>query len=196
MSAEVTPGRLFLITGAQAAGKSTVGRALAEGMRKAVFIDGDSVDDVIVSDRMPMTEPPTVGAVEQLFLRYAGALTLADVYRSAGFDAVIADNVFGSFLDDYLILAAPEPLHLVMLNPSAEVIEQREDGRRKNAYRDGFTIDGLVATIEDGTARLGLWLDTSHLSVAQTVTQILQRADEALVDTVEVAAATDEQADR
>ncbi|TWE07930.1 phosphotransferase [Rudaeicoccus suwonensis] len=178
-------GRLFVISGAQAAGKSTVGQALAAGLTRAVFIDGDTVDGVVVSGSEPMTEPATVGAVEQLFLRYAGALTLADVYRSAGFDAVIADNIFGDFLDDFLVLAAPEPLHFVMLTPSIDAIYEREEARRKNAYRDGITVEGLVDTIERDTDRVGLWLDNTDLSVAQTITTILQRQDEALVDTAE-----------
>ncbi len=174
-----------MITGAQAAGKSTVGQALAEGLRKAVFIDGDTIGGMVASGKASMSESPTVEAVEQLFLRYAGALTVADVYRSAGFDAVIADNIFGTFLDDYLSIAAPAQLHLVMLTPSVDAIYQREEGRRKNAYRDGFTVESLVESVERGTRRVGLWIDNTNLSVAQTITQILQRVDEAVVDTSE-----------
>ncbi|WP_265444861.1 phosphotransferase [Flexivirga meconopsidis] len=185
MSAPEQLGRLFVITGAQAAGKSTVGQALAEGLRKAVFIDGDTIGGMVASGKASMSESPTVEAVEQLFLRYAGALTVADVYRSAGFDAVIADNIFGTFLDDYLSIAAPAQLHLVMLTPSVDAIYQREEGRRKNAYRDGFTVESLVESVERGTRRVGLWIDNTNLSVAQTITQILQRVDEAVVDTSE-----------
>lgn len=176
-------GRLFVISGAQAAGKSTVGQALADALPRSVFIDGDSIGNFVVSDKALMTEPPSVEAVEQLFLRYAGALTVADVYRSAGFDAVIADNIFGTFLDDYLMIAAPEPVHFVMLTPSAAIIESREAGRGKNAYWDGFTVEGLVRSIEHETTRVGLWLDNTTMSVGQTVLQILRRTGEALVDT-------------
>ncbi|NNG39345.1 AAA family ATPase [Flexivirga sp. ID2601S] len=185
MNAPEQLGRLFVITGAQAAGKSTVGQALAEGLRKAVFIDGDTIGGMVASGAAGMSQPPTVEAIEQLFLRYAGALTLADVYRAAGFDAVIADNIFGTFLDDFLSIAAPAEVHLVMLTPSVDAIYQREEGRRKNAYRDGFTVESLVDSVEHGTRRVGLWIDNTNLSVAQTITQILQRADEALVDTTE-----------
>lgn len=177
------PGRLFVISGAQAAGKTTVGQALADALPRSVFIDGDAIGDFVVSGKALMTEPPEVEAVEQLFLRYAGALTVADVYRSAGFDAVIADNIFGTFLDDYLMIAAPEPVHLVMLTPSAAIIQAREAERGKNAYRDGFTVEALVRTIEHETQRVGLWLDTTTMSVGHTVLQILRRTGEALVDT-------------
>jgi len=174
-----------VISGVQAAGKSTVGHALAEALPRAVFVDGDTIGNVVVSGGAAMTEPPRMEAIEQLFLRYAGALTVADVYRSAGFDAVIADNIFGTFLDDFLMIAAPEPIHFVMLTPTADAIRAREHGRGKDAYRDGFTIEGLVESVEHGSRRVGLWIDNTSLSVAQTVSQILAEADEALVDTRE-----------
>lgn len=180
-----------MISGAQAAGKSTVGQALADSLPRAVFIDGDAIDDFVVSGHAPMTDPPTTPAVEQLFLRYAGALTVADVYRSAGFDAVIADNIFGTFLDDYLMIAAPEPIHFVMLTPTVDAIRDREQARDKNAYRDGFTVEALVESVQHGSRRVGLWIDNTDLSVAQTVSQIRARADEAFVDTREFDDTTD-----
>lgn len=178
-------GRLFVVSGAQAAGKSTTGAALAEALPKAVFIDGDTIGNFVVSGKELMTEPPQIEAIEQLFLRYAGALTVADVYRSAGFDAVIADNIFGSFLDDFLMIAAPEPVHFVMLTPSADIIRARDAGRRRTAYRDGFTIAGLLQSIEFDTTRVGLWFDNTELTVEQTVDHIVRHATEALVDTRE-----------
>lgn len=178
-------GRLFVISGAQAAGKTTVGQALADALPRSVFIDGDTIGNVVASGKALMTQPPRIEAIEQLFLRYAGALTVADVYRSAGFDAVIADNIFGSYLDDFLMIAAPEPVHFVMLTPSVDVIRAREIARGKNAYRDGSTVEGLVDTIDHDTFRVGLWIDNTSLSPGQTVTRILRRTEDALIDTRE-----------
>lgn len=174
-------GRLFVVTGIQGAGKSTVGRALAEALPRAVFVDGDDVGKTVVSGRVGMTQPPTTQGIEQLLLRYAGALTLADVYRAAGFDAVVADNILGSYLEDFLDLADPEPVHLVVLHPSAEVVEQRDTDRGGHAYDHGFTVQGLWELLEHKTSRLGLWLDTSKDSPARTVTRILRGLDEALI---------------
>jgi len=178
-------GRLFVISGAQAAGKTSVGQALAGALPRSVFIDGDTIGNVVVSGKALMTQPPQIEAVEQLFLRYAGALTVADVYRSAGFDAVIADNIFGSYLDDFLMIAAPEPVHFVMLTPSIDVIRARELARNKDAYRDGVTVEGLVDTIEHDTFRVGLWIDNTTMSASQAAARILRQAKEALVDTRE-----------
>ena len=51
-------GRLFLVTGAQAAGKTTVAQALARRLERAVAIDGDVFDHMVVSGRDPYDEPP------------------------------------------------------------------------------------------------------------------------------------------
>ncbi|YAL84170.1 phosphotransferase [Dermacoccaceae bacterium W4C1] len=176
-------GRLFVITGVQAAGKTTVGEALAATLNKSVFIDGDTVGNMVVSGSAPMTDPASPEAIEQLLFRYAGALVLADTYRAAGFDAVVTDNVFGEFMEDYLEIAAPETLHLVMLHPSVAQVQAREDGRRKNAYRDGITVQGLWDQVEHHTPRIGLWLDTSEMTVSDVVLEIIRRQHEAIVET-------------
>lgn len=174
-------GRLFVVTGIRSAGKTTVGRALAENLDRAVFIDGETISAMVVSGAVPLTPAVSTAGVEQLFLRYAGALVLADTYRSAGFDAVIADNIFGSFLEDFLVLADPEPVHLVVLHPGAEVVAARDVGRANAVSRDVPSIDGLWLSLEHETRHVGLWLDTSDLGVAETVYQILERQDEAAV---------------
>ncbi|KNX36644.1 nucleoside/nucleotide kinase family protein [Luteipulveratus halotolerans] len=175
-------GRLFVITGIQASGKTTVGTALAKTLTKSVFIDGDTIGGFVVSGREMMTRPPTQEAIEQLLFRYVGALVVADTYRTAGFDAVIADNIYGDYLIDFLELAHPEPVHLVMLNPSKDTVALREMERGKDSYRDGFTIESLWDTVEFATKRVGLWLDNSHLTVAETVMEILRRQPEAAVE--------------
>jgi chloramphenicol 3-O-phosphotransferase len=116
----------------------------------------------------------------------AASLTLADTYRSAGFDAVIADNIFGELLDDFLDFAEPERVHLVVLHPSQVVVTRREEERGMDAYRNGFTIAGLWESLEHDTRRAGLWLDTSELTVEATVRAILERLDGAVVETSEL----------
>lgn len=148
-----------------------------------MFIDGDWVMDVVVGGREDMTGDPTPGAVEQLLYRYAGALVLADTYRAGGFDAIIADNIFGEAFVDYLHIAAPELVHMVVLHPSAEIVRQRDTDRGGNAYRDGITVDGLWDELEHNTPRHGLWLDTSDHRVEDTVLEIIQRQHEAAIDT-------------
>lgn len=176
MSENTSTGRLFVVTGAPSSGKTTTGRALAQALPKAVFVDGDVVDELIVSGRAPFTEPPSVPQIEQLLLRYAAALTLADVYRAGGFDAVIAEDIIDERLQDFLELANPERVHLVVLHPSVEALAERGD------RLDFSTATGLHNLVENHTLRLGLWIDNSTMSVARVVTAILSGLDVALIE--------------
>ncbi|MGH3628677.1 MAG: hypothetical protein ACRDRL_14735 [Sciscionella sp.] len=111
-------GRLLVITGAQAAGKTTLGHRVAEMLPRAVHIDGDPVHRFVISGAVPLDLPPPPGAVEQLFLRYAGVLAVSRVYRRAGFDAIVTDNIFEYQLNEVLSLAfadeTTDRVHLVV----------------------------------------------------------------------------------
>lgn len=77
---------------------------------------------------------------------------------------------------------ASRPLHVVVLAPSVEAVAAREAGRPHTAYGPGnHTLAALDHALRQETPRLGLWLDTSTLTAAQTVDEIVRRADEALV---------------
>jgi predicted kinase len=184
---EVTPGRLIIITGAQAAGKSTVGQAVAALLPKAVHVDGDVIHGFVVSGEVPYDVPPPPGATEQLLLRYAGAIAVSRVYRSAGFDAVVTDNIFGSLVADVLTLAFADTmtvdLRLVVLDPDPDVLHEREQARPKTGYTESITVSMLVSAVREETPRLGLWLDNGRQSVADSAAEIVRRMDaDGLVD--------------
>lgn len=75
---------VVIVTGMQAAGKTTVGRLLAQALPRAAFIDGDVLARMVLSGREGMTPTPSEEAVRQLHLRYAQAATLADSFHRAG----------------------------------------------------------------------------------------------------------------
>lgn len=187
MSGSADRGRLFVIGGMPGVGTSSVGLALAETLGRAIFIDGATIGDMVVSGRVEHDEDePSQDAVEQVLFRYAGGLVLADTYRAAGFDAVIAEAVGGEFLDDYLQIAAPETLHLVMLHPSTDAVRERDASR--DLERDDQELEDSWTLIDTQTARLGLWLDTTHTNVPETVLEIIQRQHEAELETKQFAA--------
>lgn len=175
-------GRLFVITGAPASGKSTVGQELADALTKSIFVDGAVMADMVAAGRMPMTAEPTIGALEQLFTRYAGALTLADVYRANGFDTVIADDMVGDYLEDFLDLADTGPLHLIVLHPSIDALHERELARGTNAYSNGSAAENVWNEVEFNTKRVGLWIDNSTLTPTQVAVRVLRNLDEATVN--------------
>jgi hypothetical protein len=111
---------------------------------------------------------------------------VADEYSAAGFAVVVQDNIFGADVTRWLTSIAARPRHLVVLRPSVAAVAAREEARRqktgKVAYRDGApSIEGLDDLLA-ATPRVGLWLDTSNQEPEQTVTEILSRASETLVD--------------
>lgn len=177
-------GRLVIISGPQAAGKTTIGHELATRLDRAVHIDGDLIQDLIVSGAVPMDLPPPPGALEQLHLRYLGALALANLYRDAGFDAIISDNLFEDGVDMILTAALKGDLsdnvHFVMLDPSIDSIWERYSARSGGGYTDSITPEGLKLAVSR-TTRHGLWLDTTRQSVAETTDEIVHRLPEARV---------------
>ncbi|MEV4201806.1 AAA family ATPase [Micromonospora globbae] len=178
---------ITLITGIQAAGKSTVAQALAERLPRSVHVRGDVFRRMIVNGRVEMgpADPPAE-AVRQLRLRYALAAAAADGYAEAGFQVVFQDIVLGDDLPWVVDRIRTRPLSVVVLAPRAEVVAARDAERRRTrgkvAYRPG---DQAVAALDDAlraaTPRLGLWIDTSDLTVAETVDRILAGTDSAAV---------------
>jgi hypothetical protein len=60
------------------------------------------------------------------------------------------------------------------------VAAQRDRERNKTGYGD-WTADDLDAGLRRETPRLGLWLNTSHLTADETVDAILARRTEARI---------------
>ncbi|MEU1960000.1 AAA family ATPase [Nocardia sp. NPDC019304] len=166
---------VYLITGIQAAGKSTVAQALAERLPRSAHVRGDVFRRFVVNGRAEMSADPSPEALAQLRLRHTLAAATADAYADAGFTAVLQDVVLGEFLPWTAELIVTRPLYVVVLAPRPDVVLAREAGRAKDAY-DAFTVAGLDRVLREDTPRIGLWLDTSDLTVEQTVDRILADA--------------------
>lgn len=146
---------VIVVTGIQAAGKSAVAQAVAERLDRSVHLRGDVFRRMIVNGRAEMGPAgPPVQAERQLRLRYKLAATVAEI-RSG-------------------------PLYVVVLAPRAEVVQAREDERRRErgkvAYKPGDdSVAELDAYFRRETPRIGLWLDTSEQTVAETADGLLAR---------------------
>jgi hypothetical protein len=171
---------IFLITGAQAAGKSTVGRLLAERFDRGAFVEGDLMWKLIVSGAENMGgAQPSDEAVRQFTLRLRHGAMLADSLYENDFTAVHADIVMGHGLPLYVDMVRNRPLYIVMLYPSQAAVVARERARDKRAYRDlGQTLEEAVATFYewiDESDRVGLWLDSTGQTPEETVDEIIAR---------------------
>jgi chloramphenicol 3-O-phosphotransferase len=170
----------ILITGIQAAGKSTVAQLLAERFPRSVHVRGDLFRRMIVGGREDMTPEPSDEAVRQLRLRHRLTAATCDMYADAGFTAIAQDVILGEHLTETIALIRNRPLHVVVLAPSPDAIAVREAARDKVAY-GRFTIGVLDEVLRSETPRTGLWLDTSAQTPDETVEEILARWDEAVI---------------
>jgi chloramphenicol 3-O-phosphotransferase len=174
--ADPVPERtVVLITGIQAAGKSTVAQMLAERLPRSVHLRGDLFRKMIVSGRADMTPGAPAEAVAQLRLRHRLTALAADRYFEAGFTVVAQDVILGEHLAAMVAAVRSRPLLVVVLAPQPGAIAAREAARAKTAYGP-FAIGELDDVLRRETPRLGLWLDTSGQSPAETVAEILGRA--------------------
>ena len=175
------PG-IILITGIMAAGKSTVAQHLAEQLPKSVHLRGDVFRRMIVSGRVEMSPDTMEAGLRQLMLRYQVAVTAADLYCKAGFTVVYQDIIIGPVFQDVvdMLIQTPQPVYVIVLCPTPDVVARREAGREKTGY-GAWTPDQLDHELRTNTPHYGLWLDTSALSVEETVDAILGGLDEAAV---------------
>lgn len=181
MSSEV-----WLVTGAQASGKSTVAELLARQFDRAVHIHGGQFYRWAVRGWAHFDDEDREAASQHLQLRYRLSATVATEYARAGFTAVVQDNIYGHDVVNWLHSLTDLPRHLVVLRPPIATVVARHEERRqrtgKIAYRGSYTPEQNDAAVALTPSTLGLWLDTSGQQPDETVKEILARASEAEVD--------------
>lgn len=179
---------LWLITGAQASGKTTVADLLARSFAHGVHVRGGQFYRWAVSGWVHFDDHDRPEEARRLLdLRYRLSAQVAVMYVDAGFTCVVQDNIYGADVATWIAAVRPRLVHLVVLRPTVAALTAREDARRaatgKIAYRGGFTPavnDAHLAT----TPPYGLWLDTSLQTAADTVAEIRSRESEALTDQI------------
>ena len=163
---------VFLVTGPSASGKSTIGALLARQFACGVHIECDVFRRWIVAGRQEMTPRPSEEALRQLELRYRVGAAAADEYFRAGFAVVLDDVIAGPMLSRVVELVESRPLHVVVLMPRLDVVRARDSARETTGY-GRWAADELYQLFARETPRIGLWLDTSDQTAAETVEAIL-----------------------
>jgi cytidylate kinase len=181
----MSPG-VWLITGAQASGKSTVADLLAHRFERGVHVRGGQFYRWAVRGWVHFDDSEQAEEARRLLrLRYRLSALVAAEYALAGFTTVVQDNIYGPDVVDWLGRVDVAPKHLVVLRPNVEVLSVRHEERRrltgKTAYRGSYTVTDNDADLATTPADLGLWLDTSRQTPEETVEVILRRTAEAEV---------------
>lgn len=172
----------LLITGAPGAGKSTISRLVAEGLRRSALMDSFFIGRLVASGYVWPLGEPADEAARQVQLLNTNLCALAGNFADAGFTPVI-DIVLpdGEHLDAYRRALATRRLLLVVLDPGTEVCRHRNEIRpaERQFFFDGYA--ELRASMHDGFGRLGWWFDTATLTAAETAERVLTEAYERAV---------------
>ena len=165
---------LFIITGAMAAGKSTIAKALVQRFEKSAHVGGDAFLRMIAKGGAVMGPVLDAEARAQLTLRQEIAAEVARRYHAAGFAVVYQDILIGQDLVDAVARLADLEPRVVVLAPSVAVLAARDAARSKTGYGAHFPPDVLAEALARQTPReIGRWIDSSAMSVDQVVETIL-----------------------
>jgi len=168
---------IVVVTGIQAAGKSTIARLLARRFERGVHIEADALQQMIVSGSEWVTEPGvmTAEAERQLRLRLRNACLLAKSFFEAGFTIVIDDIIIGERWAHLKSDLEGLPFNLIVLAPSPKTVtKERDAGRGKRVLGEKWAryLDGAL---RETMAGIGIWIDNSDQTAEQTVDEVIRR---------------------
>jgi chloramphenicol 3-O-phosphotransferase/ADP-ribose pyrophosphatase YjhB (NUDIX family) len=178
---------VIIVTGPAGAGKSTVARALCGRFARAAHIDVDLlrwrmiVSGYVRPEAAYGADTEAEEAWRQLALRARNAAALARNFAVDGFTAVIDDVLERcEELDMYLAELDGLDVAFVTLLPDAASLRARDEGREPE-QRMGERSEELRRIITVNGETRGLRLDTSRITVDETVDTLLEQMDGAWV---------------
>lgn len=176
--------KIIFITGSAGAGKTTIGRKIAEQYPKSLHIQIDTLRESIVNGIVP-PGPFTAEATEQFRLARITAIYMAKLYANHGYDVVLDDICIPeAFADHYTELFPTKAqehnsfrAYRVLLLPQADVLNQRILARG-GPYAQ-FFVENATPWIYSYLPQMNkagwIVIDSSNLTIEETAEEVLKR---------------------
>lgn len=170
------PG-IIVITGIQAAGKSTVSRLLAQRFARGVHVEADVLQRMIVAGGEWVGEPgePSGEAERQLRLRLKNMCLLGRSFYQAGFTVVLDDIILGDRWQQLQDELQGVPFSLVVLAPDKDVVARQRDLNRAKRPLGMAWAQYLDEVLRTTMAGSGIWIDSSDQTPEESIQEILRR---------------------
>ena len=107
-------GRLIVVTGPLGPGCHRLAWAMARRLDQSVVVDGPILAGFVASEHA--SAAGELGTIRTSLLRYCAQIALAETYRRAGYDVLIVEDLPGQRLVDFLGLASPDQVHLIVVD--------------------------------------------------------------------------------
>jgi predicted kinase len=178
---QVTPiTDIWLINGIPGVGKTTTARALAQRYERGVHIEGDRLQELIVSGAVWPGEQPQEEENRQIHLNVRNQCLLARSFAQEGFTPVIDYVIVNKArVEEYRQHLPGFTLRLVTLAPGVSVALERDRRRPEKTVAHFWAhLDDVMRAELSG---VGLWVDNADLTIAETVDYILACQKESVV---------------
>jgi len=175
-------GRIYLISGVPGSGKTSVAGALMRRFALGLHIPVDDLREWVVSGIAQPVPVWTGETTRQFRLAREAAAYTARLYAEAGFAVAVDDVIFPSEAQAIFVESLrPHTIARVLLRPSLEVALARNAARTNKEFDTSLlaeTCRTIYRSMDEREFAAAGWIvvDSSALSVEETVDEILKRA--------------------
>lgn len=162
--------RIILISGIPGSGKSSVALRLTEHFDRCDLIEGDVIQHVLTfRGCVGPGEEPQAESERQYRLRWKNCVDLANNFYDEDFTVILEHVATPQWIEHFIKETAPRALSVITLVPTVETTLKRDlDRTGKHVAQKYAWLDGVLRD-----RQIGYWLDSTELSLDQTVEKIL-----------------------